>query len=355
MKALVLAGGMGTRLRPLTHAMPKQLVPVVNKPVLFHGLEQIRRAGVTEAAVVVGDWHREIREAVGDGSRFGLEITWIQQEAPFGLAHCVLLAREFLADDDFVMYLGDNVFSDGITALADTFRRTRPAAQVAVVRVPNPEEYGIVDAGPDGRVTALREKPRSPRGNLAVAGAYFFSPLVHDAVARIRPSLRGEWEITDAVQLMVAEGRDVRAAEITGWWRDTGRIDDILDCNRLLLDRVEPHVAGSIDEASTVLGPVVVESGARIVRSHLRGPLIVGAGTLVEDSYIGPHTSIGEDCVLTDAGVSHTILLDRATVTDVNGIHGSVIGRSARVGISPPGDGRHRLVVGDHTELRVLA
>ncbi|WP_405016248.1 glucose-1-phosphate thymidylyltransferase [Kitasatospora sp. NBC_00070] len=354
MKSLVLAGGMGTRLRPLTHAMPKQLVPVANKPVLFHGLEQLGRAGVTEAAVVVGDWHREIRAAVGDGSRFGLEITWLRQEAPFGLAHCVLLARDFLADDDFVMYLGDNVFSDGLTGLADTFRKRRPAAQVAVVRVPNPEEYGIVETGPDGRVTALQEKPRRPRSDLAVAGAYFFSPLVHDAVARIEPSLRGEWEITDALQLLVAEGHEVRAAEITGWWRDTGRIDDILDCNRLLLDRLETSVEGSVDRASTLLGPVVVEPGARIVRSHLRGPLIVGAGTLVEDSYVGPHTSIGADCVLTDAGLAHTILLDRATVTDVNGIHGSVIGRSARVGSSPPGGG-HRLVVGDHTELRVLA
>ncbi|MEU4209210.1 glucose-1-phosphate thymidylyltransferase [Streptomyces sp. NPDC026206] len=355
MKALVLAGGMGTRLRPLTHAMPKQLVPIANKPVLFHGLESIRRAGITEVGVIVGDWHKEIEDAAGDGTAFGLRITYIHQEAPFGLAHCVVLGREFLADDDFVMYLGDNVFGDGIHEMADAFRRDRPAAQVAVTAVDSPQEYGIAETGPDGRVVRLQEKPRRPRSNLAVTGAYFFSPLIHEAVLDIEPSWRGEWEITDAIQLLVERDQDVRAVAFSGWWKDTGRIEDILDCNRRLLDVAQTSVRGTVDAASTLLGPVVVEPGARIVRSHLRGPLIVGADSVVQDSYVGPHTSLGAGCALTDAGVSHSILLDGASVSDVNGIHGSVIGRSARVGVSPEGAGRHRLVVGDDTELEVIA
>ncbi|MBQ0825052.1 glucose-1-phosphate thymidylyltransferase [Streptomyces sp. RG38] len=355
MKALILSGGMGTRLRPLTHAMPKQLIPLANKPVLFHGLEAVRDAGITEAGIVVGDWQKEIRQAVGDGSRFGLRIEWIHQEAPFGLAHCVLIAREFLGDDDFTMYLGDNVFGDGITVAADRFRRARPAAQVAVAPVDNPQEYGIVETGPDGRVHALREKPRRPRSNLAVTGAYFFTPLVHEAVRAIEPSARGEREITDALQWLVDQGHDVRATEVTGWWKDTGRIDDILDGNRLLLDGIEARVEGSVDAASTALGPVVVAPGARVVRSHLRGPLVVGEDCVVEDSYLGPHTSVGAGCRVSEAGISDSILLDHAAVRDVNGIHGSVIGRSARVGTTPAGAARHRIVVGDHTEVDVVA
>ncbi|MET9297311.1 glucose-1-phosphate thymidylyltransferase [Streptomyces sp. NPDC003077] len=355
MKALILSGGMGTRLRPLTHAMPKQLIPLANKPVLFHALEAVRDAGITEAGVIVGDWHKEIRQAVGDGSRFGLRVEYLYQEAPFGLAHCVLIARDFLGDDDFAMYLGDNVFGDGITGPAEHFRRTRPAAQVAVTPVDAPQEYGVVETDPGGRVRALREKPRRPRSNLAVTGAYFFTPLVHDAVRAIEPSRRGEREITDALQWLVDQGHDVRAVEVTGWWKDTGRVEDILDGNRLLLDGIESRVEGSVDAASTALGPVVVAPGARIVRSHLRGPLVIGADCVVEDSYIGPHTAIGAGCVLNEAGVTDSILLDGAAVSDVNGIHASVIGRSARVGATAAGTSRHRLVVGDHTELDVVA
>lgn len=355
MKALILSGGMGTRLRPLTHAMPKQLIPLANKPVLFHALEAVRDAGITDIGIIVGDWHKEISRAVGDGSRFDLRVRYIRQEAPFGLAHCVLIARDFLGDDDFAMYLGDNVFGDGIAEAADRFRRSRPAAQVSVTPVGTPQEYGIVETGPGGRVSELREKPRRPRSNLAVTGAYFFTPIVHDAVRAIEPSRRGEREITDALQWLVDQGHDVRAVEVTGWWKDTGRIDDILDGNRLLLDSAESRIEGSIDAASTALGPVVVAPGARIIRSHLRGPLIIGEGSIVEDSYIGPHTSIGAGCVLSEAGVSGSILLDGAAVSDVNGIHWSVIGRSARVGATPAGTARHRLVVGDHTELDVVA
>ncbi|MGA5467692.1 glucose-1-phosphate thymidylyltransferase [Streptomyces arboris] len=355
MKALVLAGGMGTRLRPLTHSMPKQLVPLANKPVLCHALEDIAQAGVTDVGIIVGDWHKEIEEAVGDGGRFGLRITYLPQEAPFGLAHCVLVAREFLADDDFLMYLGDNVFADGVHALADAFRRDRPAAQVAVTAVDSPQEYGVAVTAPDGRVLGLQEKPREPRSDLAVTGAYFFTPEIHDAIARIRPSTRGEWEITDAIQALIDRGGEVRAVRLSDWWKDTGRVEDILDCNQLLLDHVTTSVRGSVDAASTVLGPVVVEPGARIIRSHLRGPLIIGAGCVIEDSYVGPYSAVGANCALTDAGISHSIMLQDATVTDVNGIHRSVIGRSARVGAPVNGTGRHRLVVGDHTELEVVA
>ncbi|WP_282685764.1 MULTISPECIES: glucose-1-phosphate thymidylyltransferase [unclassified Streptomyces] len=355
MKSLILSGGMGTRLRPLPHAMPKQLIPLANKPVLFHGLEALREAGITETGIVVGGWHKEIRAAVGDGSRFGVRVTWIHQEAPFGLAHCVLIARDFLGDDDFALYLGDNLFGDGVAEAADRFRRTRPAAQVSVTPVDNPQEYGIVETGQDDRIRALHEKPSHACGHLAITGAYFFTPLVHEAVRAVEPSARGEHEITDALQWLVDQGHDIRAAHVGGWWKDTGRVDDLLDGNRLLLDAVETSVRGTIDTASTVMGPVVVAPGARVVRSHLRGPLVLGEGCLIEDSYVGPHTSVGAHCVVSDAGISGSILLEAATIRDVNGIHGSVIGRAARVGGVPAGTERHRIVVGDDTELGVVA
>ncbi len=238
---------------------------------------------------------------------------------------------------------------------ADRFRRTRPAAQVSVTPVDNPQEYGIVETGQDDRIRALHEKPSHACGHLAITGAYFFTPLVHEAVRAVEPSARGEHEITDALQWLVDQGHDIRAAHVGGWWKDTGRVDDLLDGNRLLLDAVETSVRGTIDTASTVMGPVVVAPGARVVRSHLRGPLVLGEGCLIEDSYVGPHTSVGAHCVVSDAGISGSILLEAATIRDVNGIHGSVIGRAARVGGVPAGTERHRIVVGDDTELGVVA
>lgn len=351
MKALVLSGGSGTRLRPFSYSMPKQLIPIANKPVLQHVLENIRDLGVTEIGVIVGGGAEQIEAAVGDGSDLGVRITYIPQEHPTGLAACVSLARPFLGDDDFVMYLGDNMLPDGVGEIAEQFAADRPAAQVVVYKVADPTAFGVAELDADGRVIRLVEKPAHPRSDLALIGVYFFTSAVHEAVASIEPSARGELEITDAIQWLLTHGADVRASQYEGYWKDTGRVDDVLACNRKLLDDVKPDVLGEVDASSVITGQVIVEAGARVVRSTIEGPAIIGAGTLVEDSRVGPYTSIGRDCVLRGTHLDESIALDGATVTAVRGLHGSLIGRSATVGQAA----QHRLVVGDHTSVEVAA
>ena len=331
MKALVLAGGAGTRLRPFSYSTPKQLIPIANKPVLVHCLESLVAVGVHDVAIIVGDHGAEIQARIGDGSAFGLRITYIRQDRPRGLAHCVRLARVFLGDDDFILYLGDNVLVGGIQTLAGEFRRVRPAAQVVVAEVADPRAYGVAEVAPDGRVTALVEKPEHPRGRLALIGVYFFTPEIHAAVRQIRPSARGELEITDAIARLVAGGRPVHAARFAGYWKDTGRIDDVLECNQVLLNRITARVDGVVDRASELVGEVVVEAGARVVRSRIAGPVMIGAGSLVQDSVLGPYTTIGQGCVLRGAGVGRSIVVDSVVVDHERGIHGSILGRDARV------------------------
>jgi glucose-1-phosphate thymidylyltransferase len=354
-KGLVLAGGTGTRLRPLSYSMPKQLVPVANKPVLVHCLENLRDAGVTDVCVVVGDRGDHVREAVGARADLGLAVTYLHQPVPLGLAHCVTLAREFLGDDDFVMYLGDTILVGGIGGLAEAFRQHRPAAQLALTKVHNPEEYGVAELAADGTVLGLEEKPAQPRGDLAVIGVYFFTPAVHEAVARIRPSRRGELEITDAVQWLVERGVPVRGERFDGYWKDTGRIDDLLECNQYLLETTVVQVRGTVDEESYIAGPVEVAPGARVVRSRILGPVVIGPGAVVEDSYIGPYTAVGAGCVVSHSGVEYSILLEGAGVRGISGVHGSVIGRSAEVGRGGVPGRRHRLILGDHTRVEIAA
>ncbi|MFF8380327.1 glucose-1-phosphate thymidylyltransferase [Streptomyces sp. NPDC015661] len=353
MKALILSGGMGTRLRPFTYSMPKQLVPVANKPILVHCLENVRAIGVEDVAVVVGDRAEDVRAVVGDGSAYGLNVTYLQQEAPLGLAHAVAIAEEFLGDEDFVMYLGDNILADGIAESARDFRAERPAARLLLAKVDDPRAYGVAEIDAEGRVRALVEKPRQPRSDLAVIGVYFFTAAVHEAVRAIEPSARGELEITDAIQYLVERGDRVVAGEYTGYWKDTGSPDDLLDCNRVLLSGLHPGVHGEVDAASTLEGAVVVEAGARVERSHLVGPLVVGAGSVVRDSELGPYTALGRDCVLEDAGIRDSIVLDGVTIQGVRGLSGSLIGRSADVrGGEAAG---RRLIIGDHTRAEVAA
>ncbi|MFJ5233543.1 glucose-1-phosphate thymidylyltransferase [Kitasatospora sp. NPDC088391] len=355
MKALVLSGGSGTRLRPFTYSMPKQLIPIANRPVLEHVLENIREIGVTEIGVIVGERRPEIEAVLGDGSRLGVRITYLHQEQPLGLAHTVTVAREFLGDEDFVMYLGDNMLPNGIAEIAEEFRAGRPAAQVVVHKVDDPRAFGVAEVGPDGAVQRLVEKPQQPRSDLALIGVYFFTPEIHLAVDSIEPSPRGELEITDAIQWLVTAGAPVRASEYRGYWKDTGRVDDVLDCNRELLEGLRRSVAGEVDADSELIGEVLVEPGAKVIRSRIEGPAVVGAGSVVEDSHIGPHTSIGKDCVLRDTHVSYSIALDGASVRGVTGIHGSLIGRSAAVTSVHSAMRHHRLVVGDHTQVEVAA
>ncbi|MEV8637992.1 glucose-1-phosphate thymidylyltransferase [Streptosporangium sp. NPDC051023] len=354
MKALVLSGGKGTRLRPFTYSMAKQLVPVANKPVLIHCLENIRDIGVREVGVVVGDHAEEIGSVVGDGSGLGLRITYIRQAEPLGLAHCVSVAADFLGDDDFVMYLGDNVFAEGIEASAATFAARRPDAQVTVVKVPDARQYGVAEVDRDGVVRALVEKPREPRSDLAVTGVYFFTPAIHEAVRSIRPSARGELEITDALQFLVERGRTVIAQEHTGFWKDTGSIDELLECNRVLLERLSGDIRGTVDGESTVRGTVVIEPGAVVTRSHLVGPLVIGAGSHVGDSRIGPGTALGRDCVVQDADIEESIVLEGAHVTGVPRLRGSIIGRWTDVRAAGRTEANH-LIIGDHTRAWVAA
>ncbi|MEO3753176.1 glucose-1-phosphate thymidylyltransferase [Streptomyces sp. B6B3] len=338
MKALVLAGGSGTRLRPLSHSLPKQLIPVANRPVLAHVLGNIRELGVSEVGVVVGTRGPDFRAALGDGSRFGVRLTYLAQAAPLGLAHTVRVARDFLGDDDFVMYLGDNMLPDGIAGIAEELtagrRDRRPAALLVVQKVPDPRSFGVAELGPGGRVLRLVEKPERPRSDLALVGVYFFTAAIHEAVAAVRPSARGELEITDAVQRLVDAGADVRARQYHGYWKDTGSVTDLLDCNRHLLARMPTEVRGTVDGASVLTGPVVVEPGARVVRSRLEGPVIVGARTVVEDSHVGPHAALGRDCRVTGSGLANSIALDRASVTGVRDLCDSVLGRSATVEVT---------------------
>ena len=353
MKALVLSGGAGTRLRPITHTSAKQLVPVANKPVLFYGLEAIRDAGVTEVGIIVGDTHAEIEAAVGDGSELGIRVTYIKQDAPLGLAHCVLIAADFLADDDFVMYLGDNFIIGGITELVHEFRDASYDAQILLTKVENPSQFGVAELGPNGGVTTLVEKPKQPRSDLALVGVYMFRPVIHEAVRAIKPSARGELEITDALQWLIDEGRDVRPHLVTGYWKDTGRLEDMLECNRKVLESVEPVVAGTVDADSALIGRVVVEEGAVIERSVVRGPAIIGRDTVLRDTYVGPFTSIYFGCLLEDTEIEHSIVLEQSTIRGVGRIEDSLIGKEVEVSPSTALPRAHRLMLGDHSRVSI--
>jgi glucose-1-phosphate thymidylyltransferase len=325
MKALVLAGGTGSRLRPISDTMPKQLIPLANRPVLDYALETVRDLGITEIGIIVGDWAAAIIDAMGDGSRFGARFTYIHQDAPRGLAHCVLLARPFLGEDDFLLYLGDNILADGLADAAGQFRRHRPAAQIVVQKVANPRAFGVAELDADSTVTRLVEKPSQPRSDLAALGAYFFAPAVHEAVAAIGPSGRGELEITDAIQWMVDHGLDVRATVYEGYWQDVGCISDVLEGNRRLLGGLRPRVAGEVDEHSELIGPVIVEPGASVLRSRIEGPTIIGADARVEDSRIGSHTSIGPGSLVRYASVEDSIVQAGTAVTDVSDVSASLL------------------------------
>jgi glucose-1-phosphate thymidylyltransferase len=354
LKGLVLSGGAGTRLRPITHTSAKQLVPVANKPVLFYGLEALRDAGVTDIGIVVGDTQAEIEAAVGDGSALGIRVTYIRQQAPLGLAHAVLTAEEFLAGHPFVMYLGDNLLRDGITSLVERFRSGASDALILLQRVPDPESYGVAELD-DGRVTRLVEKPSEPRSDLALVGVYMFTPAIMESAKAIAPSGRGELEITDAIQHLIDRGLAVEPHEVTGWWKDTGRLDDMLEANRLILDNLETRVEGELIE-TVVEGRVVIEAGARLERCTVRGPAIIGAGTKLIDAYVGPYSAIAENCLVEQAEIEHSILLAGSQVSHLAGrMESSLLGRNVKIRRD---EGRQprafRFMVGDNSEIGIL-
>src|SRR5262245_53769751 len=355
MKGLILSGGKGTRLRPLTHTSAKQLVPVANKPVLFYGIEAMAEAGIEEVGIIIApETGGEIREAAGDGSEFGLRIEYIEQDAPLGLAHAVLTAEEFLGDSPFVMYLGDNLLRNGIVALVETFRTEAPDALILLTPVPDPESYGVAELDGEGRVAQLVEKPKDPKTDLALVGVYMFTPTIFDAARSIEPSWRNELEITDAIQTLVDRGLRVDPHIVHGWWKDTGQVQDMLEANRLILDELEERVDGELID-SRVEGRVVIEEGGRLERATVRGPAIIGRGTRLTDAYIGPYTAIGDEVTIEKAELEHSIVLSGSAISDLEyRIEASLIGKNVKIGRGPALPKAYRFVVGDNADVQIL-
>ena len=353
MKGLILSGGKGTRLRPLTFTQAKQLVPVANKPVLFYGIEALIGAGIREIGIIVGETKDEIREAVGDGRRWGrdVRITYIEQPDPLGLAHAVMIAEGFLGRDSFVMYLGDNILKSGILSLVEEFRQKKPNALILLTPVPDPTIFGVAELE-DGRVVKLVEKPKEPKSNLALVGVYMFDRHVFEAVKAIKPSWRNELEITDAIQYLVDHGYRVQPHLVSGWWKDTGKIEDILEANRLILETLNGSVEGTVDHGSRVSGEVVIEKGVSVRSSTIRGPAIIGAGSEIVDSYIGPFTSIQKNCRIVKTEIEHSIVLEGSEIIDIGSrIDESLIGREVRIYKCPPKPLAFRFMVGDKSEI----
>jgi glucose-1-phosphate thymidylyltransferase len=353
-KGLILSGGKGTRLRPITHTSAKQLVPVANKPVLFYGIEAMAAAGIEEIGIIIApETGDEIREVAGDGAAFGIAITYIEQDAPLGLAHAVLTAEPFIGDSPFVMYLGDNLLRDGITALTETFASEQPDALILLTPVPDPEHYGVAELS-DGSVARLVEKPADPQSDLALVGVYMFTPSIFEAARAIEPSPRGELEITDAIQWLVDGGRRVDPHIVHGWWKDTGQVQDMLEANRLILDDIEERHDGEVVD-SRVEGRVCIEAGARLERATVRGPAIIGAGATIVDAYIGPYTAIGEDVRISSAELEHSIVLAGSSICDLDSrVEASLIGRNVNIGKGPAMPRAYRFVVGDNAEISIL-
>jgi len=355
LKGLILSGGAGTRLRPITHTSAKQLVPVANKPVLFYGIEALVDAGVEEIGIIIApETGDEIRAAAGDGSQFGARITYIVQDKPAGLAHAVLTAEEFIGASPFVMYLGDNLLRDGLRGLVSTFRADEPHALILLTPVDDPQSYGVAEL--DGeRIVRLIEKPKDPPSNLALVGVYLFSSAIFEAARSLEPSWRGELEITEAIQALIDDGHKVQSEVVRGWWKDTGQLADMLEANRLVLEELETKLDGEIDEGSRVEGRVVLEPGASLTRSVVRGPAVIGAGACIEDAYIGPYTSIGADVHVRRSEVEHSIVLSGSVVEDLETrMEASLLGRNVKLTRSHGVPKTLRLLVGDNCEIEIV-
>jgi glucose-1-phosphate thymidylyltransferase len=354
LKGLILSGGKGTRLRPITYTSAKQLVPVANKPVLFYGIESLAAAGIRDVGIIIApETGAEIQAAAGDGERFGISITYIEQDEPRGLAHAVLTAEPFLGGSPFVMYLGDNLLRDGIVDLVDQFRTEEPDALILLTPVPDPHNYGVAELS-DGKVTRLVEKPKEPLSDLALVGVYMFTPSIFDAARSIEPSWRDELEITDAIQRLIDSGLRVDPHVVRGWWKDTGQVQDMLDANRLILDDLGERVEGELVD-SRVEGRVVIEPGVRLERATVRGPAMIGRGSLIRDAYIGPYTAVGEDVHIERAEVEYSIVLSGSSVRELQGrIEASLIGRNVRIARTPALPKAFRFVVGDNAEIDIL-
>jgi glucose-1-phosphate thymidylyltransferase len=353
LKGLVLAGGRGTRLRPLTHTAAKQLVPVANRPILFYVLDNIKAAGITDVGVIIcPETGAAVQSAVGDGARWGINVKYMVQDQPLGLAHAVQVARPYLGQSAFVMYLGDNLIGTGISEFCAEFDGSGADAMILLKAVATPSAFGIAEVDGDGRVKRLVEKPKQPKSNLALVGIYVFSPRIHDAIAHIKPSWRGELEITDAIQALLDDGSKVLSHRIEGWWLDTGKKDDLLTANTVVLDEwIQREIGGHIDEQSVVTGRVQLGKGSKVVRSKIRGPVVIGDNVHIEDSFIGPFTSIADGCRITASVLEHCVFLEHATVKGVDRLEDSLIGKNSAVIKEMNTHQAYRLMIGDDSEV----
>ena len=355
MKGLILSGGKGTRMRPLTYTSAKQLIPVANKPVLFYGIESMVAAGIEDIAIIVSpETGDEIRACAGDGTQFNARISYIIQDEPRGLAHAVMIAESFMDGASFVMYLGDNILQHGITPLVDEFRALDTNSEILLTPVENPQQFGVAELAEDGSIRRLVEKPKEPKSNLALVGVYMFDANIFEAVKAIKPSWRNELEITDAIQWLLDNGRSVHPHVVKGWWKDTGKVEDMLEANRTVLDTVEYSMKGSKDSLSSVEGKVVVESGVEIIDSVIRGPVIIGANARIEHAFVGPYTSIGDGCIVENCEIENSIILENSRIAGVEGrIEASLIGKNVRIGRTRRKPAAYRFVVGDNCEVGI--
>ena len=355
MKGLILSGGAGTRLRPLTHTSAKQLIPVANKPILFYGIEALANVGIKEIGMIVGDTRAEVMKEVGDGSRWKVKITYIEQEAPLGLAHAVKIAKPYLKDEPFIMYLGDNILREGIPGFVESFEKNKPNALILLTKVSNPEQFGVAEVSKEGKVLKLVEKPKEPKSNLALVGVYLFDSNIFKAVEGIKPSWRGELEITDAIQWLLDHGYKVESHEVTGWWKDTCKPEDILAANLLVLEEIETRISGKIDKASDVSGRLIIEKDAEVVNSTIRGPVIIGERSKIIDSYLGPFTSIGYGVKIESSEIEHSIVMEECEIINIKGrIDESLIGRGVKISSRATKPSSHKFVLGDRSDI-VLA
>ncbi len=355
MKAIILSGGKGTRLRPLTYSGAKQLVPVANKPILFYCIENIVKAGIKEIGIIISpETGQEIKDTVGDGSRWGTKIKYITQDVPGGLAHAIKIARDFLADSSFVMYLGDNLIGTGIGKFVDKFKNNKPEAFILLKEVDNPKQFGVADVSEDGRVLKLVEKPDVPPSNLALVGIYIFSPEIHKAIDSIKPSRRGELEITDAIQELINMNCNVESFVLDMWWLDTGKKDDMLTANATVLDDcLESSIEGDVDEASKIEGRVAIGKGTVIRKCTIRGPVIIGENAVIDESFIGPHTSVGNNVKIVKSSVEHSVIMDDSELKDVERLEESLLGRRVRIIRNNTMHKALRLMVGDDSVVEV--
>jgi len=347
MKGLILSGGKGTRLRPLTYTSAKQLIPVANKPILFYGIEALKEAGIKEIGIVVGETKTEIMESVGDGSQWGVNITYIEQDYPKGLAHAVMIAQDFLKDEPFVMYLGDNIIKGGVKDLVSEFKSGSQNSIILLVKVPDPTLFGVAELKGD-IVVGLEEKPKNPKSDFALAGVYLFDKNIFDAAKAIKPSFRNELEITDAIQWLIDNKFNVKSHKVDGWWKDTGKLEDMLEANKTVLDTLEMNILGDVDKESVVDFKVVIGKGAKVKGSTIRGPAIIGENTIVENSYIGPFTSISDNCLLKNSEIEHSIVWGHSKIVDVQGrIADSLIGRNADIRNVEKKPKAYKFMIGD--------